>query len=159
MFAIISYRYPFTKRDYKVLYRQQLKRSWMSKRVYTCFSIEAFDLIKCMLEPMPKKRYTAKEIMQHKWIKSYRDKDLKYEVQLKNSDLNQNKTDKKKSKLTELKDLNEQIKKLTLDDTTSDSSSESYSIISDESVKTNEPISQSILSTKTGLESENCIEH
>lgn len=71
MFAIISYRFPFTKRNYKILYRQQLKRSWMSKRVYNCFSIDAFDLIMCMLEPIPKKRITAAQIMKHRWVNNY----------------------------------------------------------------------------------------
>lgn len=71
MFAIISFRYPFTKRDYKILYKQQLKKSWIFKRVYTCFSIDAFELIQCMLEPIPKKRYTATQVIKHNWIKSY----------------------------------------------------------------------------------------
>lgn len=46
MFAIISYRYPFTKRDYKILYRQQLRRSWLSKRVYTCFRYPPSNLFR-----------------------------------------------------------------------------------------------------------------
>ena len=154
MFAIISYRYPFTRSDYKILYKQQLKRSWLTKRVYTCFSVDAFDLIKCMLEPMPKKRLTASQVIQHRWIKNYLNnnsgiEDLKSEASFSSNKL--------------LTDLNKQIEKLDLNnaneinENSEDESvnSESFSIISDESDEI--CISQSILSTRTGLDSQSCI--
>lgn len=156
MFAIISYRYPFTKRDYKILYRQQLRRSWQSKRVYTCFSVDAFDLIQCMLEPMPKKRYTASQVLQHRWIRSAEQTD---DCGSEGSS-GQKVCDLKQPNNCE-EGMNKQMKQLSLvggkttGSSESERSSESGFVLSDESV--NVPISKSILSTRTGVDSQSCI--
>lgn len=152
MFAIISYRYPFTKRDYKTLYRQQLRRSWLSKRVYTCFSVDALDLINCMLEPMPKKRYTATQVMQHRWINS----DYKTVDDLRSQASDNRPGDLRSSNDSE--ELNKQMDKLNVIETSRSSGSErSEPVTSDESTKMNEPTSKSILSTRTGMDGQSCI--
>lgn len=158
MFAIISYRYPFTKRDYKILYRQQLRRSWQSKRVYTCFSVDAFDLIQRMLEPMPRKRYTASQVMQHRWVRSA---ELMDDSRSERSS-GQTVCDPKNNSQEDVSKLMKKLSLVAVDGKTtgsseSERSSESGFVISDESVKMNAPISKSILSTRTGVDSQSCI--
>lgn len=192
MFSIVSYRYPFTKRDYKVLYKQQLKRTWISKRIYTCFSEDAFDLMKYMLEPMPKKRFTATQVLQHDWIRKFlknRDNNEDQERSLEsnrsvdgtdridqtdkidqtdqtdqNDQTDQIKQTKqtdqtnqtgRKDQIAEIDDLSKQMDKVRLNRTSESDHSETVSIISYES----NAISQSILSTTTGLDSQSCIGH
>lgn len=69
MYVMLTLRYPFNSENYEHLYRQQIRGWWIRKRVYSCLNVNAFHLLQRLLHPLPKKRYTAKEIMKHNFVK------------------------------------------------------------------------------------------
>ena len=69
LFIMINHVYPFDRRDKTKMYENQIKRNYkLQKEVEERVSNQVKDLIRQLLEPVPDKRPTIKEVCNHVWF-------------------------------------------------------------------------------------------